>query len=86
MLDDYTREFTVGQEGNVILSIGNSEHKPMTYRVDVILDGAIVNSIQGIALAPGAKWQQEVTFTPMQSGDHQRLSLHYTVMVKPNLT
>ena len=72
--ENYPQELTVGNEGNVILGIFNHEQESdMVYRIEIVMDGEINNTIGPIALANEEKWQSEVSFTPRKVGDNQKL-------------
>jgi len=63
----------LGEEGKVRVGIINHEHQPVTYRVDVIIDGQ-KNSEQGpIVLEHDEKWEEEISFVPKVAGQNQRV-------------
>jgi uncharacterized membrane protein len=70
---DFPRELTVGEEGRVTVGITNNEHETVTYRLDVMIDGAENNQIGGITLEHGEGWEEEVSFTPEKEGKGQKV-------------
>jgi uncharacterized membrane protein len=70
---DYPENLTVGREAAVIIGIGNSEYRQVTYRLDVLIDGTVVSSIGPITLEQGETWKNEVTFTPERAGKNEEV-------------
>jgi uncharacterized membrane protein len=72
-MTDYVEDLHVGQTGNVIVGIVNDDHETVTYRVEVTIGGVKNNEIDGITLAQGTKWQNDVSFTPQVLGNNQKV-------------
>lgn len=70
---DYPDELTVWEEGEVIVVISNQEHGPVTYRVEVVIDGARNSGVGPVTLEYGEKWEEKVSFTPTRVGDNQKI-------------
>ncbi len=70
---NYPKQLVVGQEGKVILGIANSEHKVMSYRVEVMINRVVNNDIGEITLEHNEKWEQVVSFIPQKAGEKQRV-------------
>ena len=71
---DYPNELTIGEEGRVILSIANHEHRDdMIYQVEIIIDGEDNSRIGPIALDHDEKWEEETSFTPQETGENQKV-------------
>ena len=71
--EGYPREVVVGKEQRVIVGIVNREHVPVTYRLQVRLDGVTNNQVGPLLLAHEEKWERAVGFTPDKVGDKQKL-------------
>jgi uncharacterized membrane protein len=68
--------------GRVILGIVNQEQQPTVYAVEIKIDGQTVNihfqgqmfsRLEGIQLEQGAKWEQEIGFAPLHTGENQKV-------------
>jgi len=70
--EGYPEEFTMGDEGRVILGIVNREHEVTEYRVEITFDGEAVEEVGPIMLDHKAKWEQEVSFAPVRAGPNQK--------------
>lgn len=70
---DYPQELMVGKEGRVIVGIINREHEPVTYRVEVVIDGVKNNEVGPVILEHEGKWEGEVSFMPEVAGDNQKV-------------
>jgi len=69
----YIKDLVLGDAPDVIVGINNNEHKTVTYRVVVTIDGIKNNEVDGISLVQGTKWENKVSFTPQTVGDNQRV-------------
>ena len=70
---NYPKELMVGEEGKVIASIINHEHKLVTYRVEVMVDGVKNREIEPVPLKHNEKWEGIVVFTPHRVGNSQKV-------------
>ncbi len=70
---DYTSEVRIGEEGRVIVGIINREHKTVSYRVMVMIDGAGNNRTGPLELGHGEKWEEIVSFTPDRVGETKKV-------------
>jgi len=70
---DYPREIRIGEEAEVIVGIINHEHKVVSYRVEVKIDGVKKNEVGVVELAHEQKWEEIVSFTPDNDGDNQEV-------------
>ena len=70
---DYPTELTVGQDGKVIIGIVNREGRPLSYKVDIVLDGEKIAHVDSIRLNDSEEWEHEVYFVPGTVGDGQKL-------------
>jgi len=71
--DNYPHDIADGQSGTVILDIVNEEGAAATYKIEILIDGDKVKEIDSIVLNLGEKWEQQVTFTPVKTGDNQEV-------------
>lgn len=60
---DYPTELVVGEEGKVIVGIINRELDSITYRVEVVTDGAKTSELGPVTLEHGENWEGTVSFT-----------------------
>jgi len=84
---EYPEELKVGEEGKVIVGIINHEHQPVTYRVNVIIDGEKGSEIEPVVLEHDEKWEEEISFVPKVAGQNQKVDflLHKNGEAKPYL-
>lgn len=71
--EGYPTELKVGEAGQVILGITNREHEPTTYRVEITINGTKVNDYGPISLEHEETWEEPVTFTPIETGENQKV-------------
>jgi uncharacterized membrane protein len=73
---------TSSEPARVTLGITNHEHHDTVYSVAITIDGQPVgvfnggqflNRIEQIALPQNGRWEQEIGFTPVHAGDHQKV-------------
>ncbi len=69
----YPGELVVGEEGKVMVGIINREHEPVTYRVEVMIDGVKNNEVGPVTLEHDGEWEGIVGFTPDRAGDKQKV-------------
>jgi len=95
----YPSRLRVGQNATVILRIVNREGRDTAHRVAVRIDGETTDSIDGLLLADGDRWQKTVELTPTHAGEDQKVEfllykdgesapfrrLHLWLSVKPAL-
>ena len=71
--ENYPQQVTVGEEARVILGIVNHEHQPLSYRVEIKINGVKDKEICTGILAHEEKWEQVVGFTPEEMGVKQKV-------------
>ena len=71
--ENYPEELSLGEEGQVIIGIINREQRPVTYHVDVIIDGIRNNQAGPVSMENDMKWEVELSFVPQVTGDNQRV-------------
>ena len=69
---NYPRELDVGEEASVTVVVVNREHEPVTYRIEVVLDGTRQKSVGPFTLAHEEKWQEAVSFSAEERGDPEK--------------
>ena len=70
---DYPEKLAVGEKGEVIAGIINREHEPVTYRIEVAIDGVKKNEAGPVTLDHSKKWEGIVSFTPDRAGGKQKI-------------
>jgi len=70
---NYPRQLAMGQEGKVIVGIANSEHKTVSYRLEVRINGLKNNEVGPIVLEHEEKWESEISFVPQVAGEKQKV-------------
>ncbi len=70
---DYPREVIVAEETAVIVGIANQELKEESYRLETWIDGKKNSEVGPLVLAQGEKWEEEVSFTPTERGENQKV-------------
>lgn len=71
--EGYPKELVAGEEAKVIVTIVNREHEALSYRLEIIIDGARHSEIGPVVLHHEERWEREIGFVPAQSGDNQKL-------------
>lgn len=70
---DYPMEIRGGEAEKVIVGIVNHEREAVSYRIEVKIDGVKNNEVMGVELRHEEGWEREVSFTPAQLGDNQKV-------------
>ena len=70
---DYPKELVMGEEGKVMVGIINREYEPLSYRVEVVINGVKNNEIGPVTLEHDEGWEGIVGFTPDRAGDNQKV-------------
>jgi len=70
---DYPREIKAGQSATVIIGVVNHEGHPADYRVQILSNGAIINSIDTGTLLNEQKWEQNMALSLTNPGDNQKV-------------
>ena len=70
---DYPSTVIFGQSAQVILGIINHENETTAYNIEITLGGKNIQEIGPFNLNAEEKQEQEVTITPVQTGDKQKL-------------
>ena len=71
--ENYPQQVMLGEEAKVILGIVNHEHQPLSYRVEIKINGVKNKEIGTGILAHEEKWEQVVGFTPEEVGVKQKV-------------
>jgi len=71
--EGYPKKLKVGEEARVVVGMINREHEPVSYRVEVTIDGVRNNEIEPVVLAHEETWQAEIGFTPVKAGENQKV-------------
>lgn len=70
--EGYPESLPLGEQATVILGIVNHEDEDgLEYHADILIDGRIVKTIGPLALDQDQQWEQEISFTPVQTGPDQ---------------
>ncbi len=70
---DYPKELAIGEEGRGIIGIANHEHAPVTYRVEVAINGVENSESAPIELDHDEKHERIIAFTPNEPGMNQKV-------------
>lgn len=71
--EGYPDELTVGEQATVVVGIVNHEHEDVSYRLEITIDENKHGGIDQIALVPEEKWEREISFTPVKTGEKQKV-------------
>lgn len=71
--EDYPREVILGESASVILGIINREHEPVTYVVEITIDGRKAVALGPLTLEHEEVWEEEVSFAPARAGPDQKV-------------
>ena len=56
------------------VGIINREHEPVTYRIEVLIDGVKNNEVGPVMLEHDGEWEATLNFTPDRPGDNQKVA------------
>ncbi|WP_298684405.1 DUF1616 domain-containing protein [uncultured Methanomethylovorans sp.] len=74
--DNYTTQYTMGDNGAVIIGVVNHEYERVKYTMDIRLNNdslSIPSNVQSFTLEHNATWERPVAFTPNSVGDNMKL-------------
>ena len=57
----------------MIIGIINHEHQPVTYSLEVVIDGIESSAVAPVTLEHEGEWEGTVTFAPDRPGDNQKV-------------
>lgn len=69
--ENYPTDLKVGDEGKVIIGVVNHEYARVTYRLEVLLDGAVIGE-EYIALKYNETWEYPFTSKAERTGENQK--------------
>lgn len=72
----YPREVTLGNSAEVTVGIVNREGQTASYQVNITIDGTEDNKVDVGTLADGQKWEQEISFSPKNAGQGQKVEFY----------
>ena len=75
MTTDYPEELTIGETVQFTVGVVSHEENPMVYRIEVIMNGIEVNSIETGVMKQDEQWQDIISFIPEQAGNNQKVEL-----------
>ncbi len=70
---DYSWEFNMGEAQEVVVGIINHEHQEVSYRVEIRAAEALIGELGPVVLEHEQEWEREVSFSPVKSGDNQKV-------------
>jgi len=72
MAEEYPTNLTVGEEGEVIIGVVNHEYANVSYLLEMMLNGEIINE-KSVVLNHNETWEGPFVFKPTRKGDNQKL-------------
>ncbi|AKB30506.1 hypothetical protein MSSAC_4205 [Methanosarcina siciliae C2J] len=76
MADSYPTNYTLGENGKVIIGIVNHEYRPVNYTMEVRLENRslpLPEDMQQITLAHNETWEEPLALTPPVEGKNMKL-------------
>jgi uncharacterized membrane protein len=73
---DYPREIKAGQPVTVILGVVNHETNPATYKVQIMVNGATINTLETGNLLNNQKLERKIDITLNNAGANQRVEFY----------
>jgi uncharacterized membrane protein len=70
---NYPQELYLGETYDVTIVIINHEQQEMPYRVEIQSAGTVIGELGPVVLKNEQAWEQEFGFTPLSSGDNQKV-------------
>jgi len=71
--ENYPEQVAAGEPVELIIGVVNHEYQALSYRIDIVIDGARNKEIAVDELAHQEKWEDVVSFIPQSSGEGQRV-------------
>jgi len=72
--DNYPTEYTLGENGTVVVKIVNHEYRPVNYTMEIRLENtSLPENLQQVTLAHNETWEKPVTITPSFEGNNMEL-------------
>ena len=71
--ENYPQQVEAGEPVELIIGVVNHEYEALSYRVDIVIDGAQNKEIAIDELAHQEKWESVVSFIPQSLGEGQRV-------------
>ena len=71
--ENYPQQVEAGEPVELIIGVVNHEYEALSYRVDIVIDGAQNKEIAIDELAHQEKWESVVSFIPQSLGEEQRV-------------
>ena len=74
--DNYPTNYTLGEDGTVIVGVVNHEYSPINYTLEVRLDNTslrLPEDVQQVMLAHNETWEEPLTLTPPVEGKDMKL-------------
>ena len=72
----YPVEIKAGQPATVILGVVNHETNPATYKVQIMVNGAIINTLETGNLLNNQKLERKIDITLNNAGANQRVEFY----------
>lgn len=70
---NYLKELYLGETYDVTIVIISHEQQEMSYRVEIQSAGTLIEELGPVVLKNEQEWEQEFGFTPLSSGDNQKV-------------
>lgn len=74
--NNYTTEYTIGDNGEVIIGVVNHEYERVKYTMDIRLNNdslSIPSTVRSFSLGHNDTWERPVVFAPNSVGDNMKL-------------
>jgi uncharacterized membrane protein len=70
---NYPEQVVPGEPVELILGVVNHEQEPTGYRLEIEIDGTLIEEITVTTLANEEKWEEVISFTPQATGEGQKV-------------
>jgi uncharacterized membrane protein len=74
--ENYLRQVKSGSPVKIMVAVINNEAVPTAYRIKMIGAGAVIRETTTGMLAPGEKWEEQVSFTLQSAVQDQKVEFH----------
>ena len=74
--EEYPQQVILGKSVDVIIGVVNHEHRPVSYRVDITVDGVEDSQVNIGTLAHEERWGERVSFIPQVTGENRKVEFH----------
>ena len=74
--EDYPQQAILGKPVEIVIGVVNHEYQPVSYRVDITIEGIENSQLDIGILVHGEKWEEQVSFTSLVVSEKQKVEIY----------